>query len=391
MQDIDSYLQKMGVKDPGLRRRVEAGVPYADAAALGGGASGMAAQPVELVNAAAREASSSGSGAGTPVLVLCCDADGGLGGLEPLLTALELPVFAVCLPEAGEMAGAPADVAELAILALKAARGVAPAGCPLLLGGVGFGAVLAHELAIQLSASSPDTVQALALFEGLHTLRHPAALLSWLAPPKRREVCQAAAALYPVVAAAAGAAAPGIEAFAARLASIASYEEQLDYVASFKLAEVGLRVCIDPSPCGCLCGCFLAAGGAVPGSRQPSKLPMQLESLQGLNIQSSGTHPGPCRHALRRRARRPGTIASPPSWTAWPTGRLWQRATVLWTSMLAPPWCLPASEAPQGSSLSAAPPVCWLRVALEASGAALHSWCSLQRCMSCQRAAAQPR
>jgi hypothetical protein len=238
MQDIDSYLQKMGVKDPGLRRRLETSVPFADRSALGGAAGGAARQPVEPLNAAAHDAASGRSVGGAPVLLVCCDACGSLGGLEALLEALDMPAFAVFMPE-GEVEEAPADVAEVAMLALKAARGLVPAGSPLMLAGVGFGAVLAHEMVLQLANASPDARLGLALFEGLHTIRNPASVLSWLPPAKRLDVCQLAAALYPALAAGAGATAPGIDAFAARLASLVGYDEQLDYVASFKPAQVG--------------------------------------------------------------------------------------------------------------------------------------------------------
>ncbi len=133
MQDIDSYLEKMGVKDPALRRRLEIALPGADpAAAAAGAARGL--QAVSPANAAALAAANSGDARGAPVLLLCCDAGGSLGGLKPLLTALELPVFAVCMPE-GDVAEAPPDVAELGSLALKAVRGMVPPGSRLLLGG----------------------------------------------------------------------------------------------------------------------------------------------------------------------------------------------------------------------------------------------------------------
>lgn len=104
--------------------------------------------------------------------------------------------------------------------------------------GVGFGGVLAHELALQLAASSADPPLALALLDAPQSLRNPGALLSWLLEAQRQEMCQAAAALYPAVAAAAGTDAPSFEAFVSRLASVAVPEEQLDYVATFKPAEV---------------------------------------------------------------------------------------------------------------------------------------------------------
>ena len=145
MQDIDSYLAKMGVKDASLRRRLENAVPYADQAALGAPGDGSAPAPVAPLNAAAREAAAAAasgaaaSGAGgaagdAPVLLVCCDASGGLGGLEQLLAAMDLPVFAVRLPE-GEVQDAPAELAELAMLGCKAMRGVVPPGARLVLAG----------------------------------------------------------------------------------------------------------------------------------------------------------------------------------------------------------------------------------------------------------------
>lgn len=130
----------MGVSDPRLRQRLEAQVPFADAGALGAGAADAAVPPVAPLNAAARSAAGraggTGSADGSPTLLVCCDAGGGLGGLEPVLAALELPVFAVCLPEGG-VEDAPADVAELALLGIKAARGVVPPGSRLLVAGEG--------------------------------------------------------------------------------------------------------------------------------------------------------------------------------------------------------------------------------------------------------------
>lgn len=99
--------------------------------------------------------------------------------------------------------------------------------------------MLAHELALQLSATSADPPLALALLEAPHSLRSSAALAACLPDEaQRQEVCQVAAALYPAVVAAAGAGAPSFDSFAARLASCAGHDQQLDYVAAFKPAEV---------------------------------------------------------------------------------------------------------------------------------------------------------
>lgn len=128
------------------------------------------------------------------------------------------------------------ELARLAAKSLRAHPALARQG-RLILAGVSYGAVLAHELALQLQGSGSDAVQALALFEGLHTVHAPATVLGWLEGAAREEVCRVAGLLYPLVCRAAGASAPSIDAFATRLASIAGYDEQLEYVASFKPAE----------------------------------------------------------------------------------------------------------------------------------------------------------
>lgn len=133
LANIDSYLESMGVKDARLRRHLETQLPGADAAALGAASGGRPRQAVEPLSAAARNGSSAAPG-GLPTLLVCCDAGGGLGGLEPMLAALDLPAFVVCLPE-GDVEGAPADVADLAALAIKATRGVVPAGSRLVVAG----------------------------------------------------------------------------------------------------------------------------------------------------------------------------------------------------------------------------------------------------------------
>jgi thioesterase domain-containing protein len=247
IQDIDAYLTKMGVKDPGLRRRLEAALPYSSEQGVGSAAA-AAAEPVVALSSAARAAlappgaRAAGAAApppaqgGDPILVVFCDANGTLGGLDAVLAALALPAFAVRLPPDDALWEC-ADVAELAAVAVKALRrALPPGGAPLVLAGVGFGGVLAHEAALQLDAAT-DRAAAVALLEGAHAVANPAATLNWLAPAARKEVCQAAAALYPAVRAAAGAAAPSLDAFAARLASISGFDAQLDYVASFKPQE----------------------------------------------------------------------------------------------------------------------------------------------------------
>ena len=236
IQDIDEYLRKMGVKDSSLRQKLETAMPYASAdgvdSALAAAALSAGQHPVVPVNAAAKQAYKE-STSEDPILVVCCDANGTLGGLEAVLTALELPVFAVQVPSDAELWES-ADIPELATVAVKSLQRTLPRGSrDLILGGVGFGGVLAHEIALQLDAIS-DKVAAFALFEGAHVVSNPKTALNWLRPEQQREVCQAGAVVYPAVLAAAGAGAPSMDAFVARLASISGFEAQLDYVSSFK-------------------------------------------------------------------------------------------------------------------------------------------------------------
>lgn len=167
--------------------------------------------------------------------------------------------------------------------------------------GIGFGGVLAHELALQLSASSAEPPLALALLEPPQSLRFPAMLLSWLPEQQRAEVCQVASALYPAVAAA-GSNAPSFEAFVARLASIPDHNQQLDYVATFKPPEV----CVVnqmrrevAEECSCL----------VP--TMPPRLPASPQPDRPPPLPPAASHRFSC-----RRARPPGSCASPPCWPA---------------------------------------------------------------------------
>ena len=239
IQDIDAYLRKMGVKDPTLRQRLETAMPYASAdsvdSALAAAASGST-QAVAPMNASAKQQHIDGD---SPCLIVCCDANGTLGGLEDILGALDLPVYVVRVPANNEELWESADVPELATVAVKSLQRALPASASreLILSGVGFGGVLAHEIALQLDAVS-DRVAAFALFEGCHVVSNPDSTLNWLSTREQRnEICQAGAAVYPAVVAAAGADAASIDAFVARLASIDGFEAQLDYVASFKPRE----------------------------------------------------------------------------------------------------------------------------------------------------------
>lgn len=233
--DIDAYLQKMGVTDPELRKRVEAQLPGMDEDAVAAAMEVVAAEKeVAPLNAAARSIDDGGWGA-APALIVCADANGSAGGLEPALAALDMPVLLVKLPKDEALLEVP-SLPDLARLALKALRAHVPASRRLIVAGVGFGAVVAHELALQVSAAS-DRVLGLVLLEGRHSVRPQA--LKRLPPARAAEVGQVATLLYPTVLAAAEAdgARAGVPApatFAARLGAIAGFDSQLDFIAGFR-------------------------------------------------------------------------------------------------------------------------------------------------------------
>ena len=111
VRDVDAYLQRMGIADPGLRARVEGALPWTDPADLlgrGAGASRGPAGPVQPLNGAARDfAWDNGAilpdqadvGSMAPLFVVA-DATGGLAGQEAAFAAMRRPVFALYLPEA---------------------------------------------------------------------------------------------------------------------------------------------------------------------------------------------------------------------------------------------------------------------------------------------------
>lgn len=246
IQDVDEYLRRMGVKDSALRQRVEASMPYASSDGVTSAleaAARAAQQPVAPVNQSAREMASKQGAVidQQPVLIVCCDANGTLSGMGKVFSLLDTPVFQLRVP-ADDALWESQEMAEIANVAIKAIhRSLPQAASPVLLSGVGFGAVLAHELAVQMDKVS-DRVALLALFEGAHTVSNPDTSLNWLSPETRQATCQAAGALYDIVRTAAKDATPSMDIFAARMASIQGFDAQLDYIASFRPQEQELAI-----------------------------------------------------------------------------------------------------------------------------------------------------
>ena len=101
IQEIDAYLEKMGVKDAALRRRLETQMPFSSEQAVSSALTMAGRQaPVAALNAAAEHAAAS-PGEHLPALVVCCDASGTFGGLEPLFGAMEMPCYGIFMPQVG--------------------------------------------------------------------------------------------------------------------------------------------------------------------------------------------------------------------------------------------------------------------------------------------------
>jgi thioesterase domain-containing protein len=107
-------------------------------------------------------------------------------------------------------------------------KGTLPSS-PLIIGGVGHGAIVAHEAALQLQAVG-ITPRALALFEGRFVAANTSADLGWLPRHSREALAQIATSLYSPLKKAGGKV--PLDAIAARLASLPTYEMQISYLRS---------------------------------------------------------------------------------------------------------------------------------------------------------------
>lgn len=100
LKEVDAYLEKMGVTDAGMRRRLETHMPGASEQAVSSALPEDGTK--EAVVALNREAQRAGADAQAlqqPALVVCCDASGAYGGLERLLEVLEMPCWGVAVPQ----------------------------------------------------------------------------------------------------------------------------------------------------------------------------------------------------------------------------------------------------------------------------------------------------
>lgn len=170
---------------------------------------------------------------GLPTMVIVADAIGTLSGLAETLASVDIDCFAV-YPPASLSVQHIWRVDSINQLATDCLTAVDPhLDCrhksPLVIGGVGHGAIIAHEMALQLqSAGTPP--RALVLFEGRNVAANPDADIQWLPLEARDTLAQVATALHPVIRSVGGRAPLG--AVAARLASLDGFESQMSYLHS---------------------------------------------------------------------------------------------------------------------------------------------------------------
>jgi hypothetical protein len=147
-RQLDEYLARMGVQDGGLRQRLAAGLPAADAAARAAPGAATPLRPEQLVRPLCSGGLAAAAAAGlAPVFVIGADPQ-----LQPELAAalaqLRRPCYALDLPPAAHLP-ALATTPGLASLLCAALKGAAPAG-PYIVAGVGAACVVAYEVAVQL-------------------------------------------------------------------------------------------------------------------------------------------------------------------------------------------------------------------------------------------------
>lgn len=156
LQDLDRYLEEMGVKDDSLRHRLQGALPWVDEEDLTKVAATSHLPVVVRINNPPHSVS------GLHPLFVVCDASGGLGRMRRAFSQMERPCYGLLLPgmtpEMGIASGA--DLAELYMIAIRAQQ----RDGPYILGGVGMGCIVAYEVAVQLQKKR-DQVDVLLMFE----------------------------------------------------------------------------------------------------------------------------------------------------------------------------------------------------------------------------------
>ncbi|CAD7696942.1 unnamed protein product, partial [Ostreobium quekettii] len=158
LQDLDRYLEDMGVKDDNLRHRLQGALPWVDEEDLAKASTASSSTLPAII----RLNNPSASGSALPPLFVVHDAAGGLGGMRGAFSHMERPCYGLLLQEATLKASLQ-TVPDLAALYLAAIRSRRARG-PYVIGGVGMGCVIAYEVAAQLQARR-EVVEVALMFE----------------------------------------------------------------------------------------------------------------------------------------------------------------------------------------------------------------------------------
>jgi len=187
-----------------------------------------------------------------PALIICCDANGSVGGLEAMFAGFKMPCYAVRTPPpfAHEEDILDADnVSDLAAMCLKSVKKYITSHSGgngsqrFLAAGVGFGSVIAQELALLLesddqvdgeekSGNNNNGAFKAFIFDNLHTI-HPT-------QSPEEEVCQLVTIMWPLLMHGADKAGLTAEAIVANLVTIGNlgnFDEQLEYLDTFRLPD----------------------------------------------------------------------------------------------------------------------------------------------------------
>ncbi|KAK9815594.1 hypothetical protein WJX72_006498 [[Myrmecia] bisecta] len=123
VNEIDAYLQQMGVKDEVLRRRVEGALPWTDEQGLQAASAAIAHRPITQLNSP-QHASLDSS---LPSVFVVVDADRSLGPLHDVLALVPRPCFALQLPQDNVLAQT-ASIQQIATAMHATLRAQQPSG-----------------------------------------------------------------------------------------------------------------------------------------------------------------------------------------------------------------------------------------------------------------------
>lgn len=201
--------------------------------------------PIEVLEPCPQRESNKSKDLSSPVLIFCCDANGSVGGLDSILNNLNIPVFVCTLPLNTYMWEVE-TLNDLGAMIAKSALGEIRRNWPnaqLIIGGTGFGGVVAIETAFNLYRETKSAVPIL-LFDGIDSIRNQHQTLFWMSHLTKVEVdewAQTATQLYTLVKRKQmdGKDAVSLTGFAAKLHQM-PFNQALDWLAEYKPEDLDI-------------------------------------------------------------------------------------------------------------------------------------------------------